>query len=348
MIRTAAVSLSLLIAAFAFADTPRIIDVDPIFVPPQGGLVIVTYAGVTQWCPGIDLCQPQAFLDGQEVPIVARLASGVSVLLPAHAVGTSATFTLRGSTFVAATTTLHYGLGVEYERVLLPLAPQQLAGANGSSWLVTATLMNASNDVINFLGPFEEPPGIVPSPHRPNIAPGQVVPLTVLRRHDGGDGLFVAVPSFAADDVTFASRVADVSRTAQTLGTEVPVARERDYKNKVVLLDVPNDPRYRSTLRVYGFADDVQSVRIRIFDFAGSEAFVDEVRTMIGVVHHAVPPSAFPPDYPAYLQLPLDTWPLAGHGNLRIEVTSTISVKLWGFVSVTNNDTQQVTLITPQ
>jgi len=46
--------------------------------------------------------------------------------------------------------------------------------------------------------------------------------------------------------------VRDLSRQAEAFGTEVPVVREKDWKRgSLGLLNVPSDPRFRITLRVY-------------------------------------------------------------------------------------------------
>jgi hypothetical protein len=171
----------------------------------------------------------------------------------------------------------------------------------------------------------------------------------MLDRGPYGDGAFLAIPKFSVESIAFEIRVADISRQSQTLGTEVPVARERNYRKKIVLLDLPNDARYRTMLRVYGFSDDIENIRVRIFGLGDSEPLVDEVRVTSGTIHHAAPPSALPPYYPAYLQLPLELWPiLAASGPLRVELTTDNGSLLWAFASISNNDTQQVTLVTPQ
>jgi hypothetical protein len=352
MLRTVAVSLlSLIVVSSALADTPRILDVEPALIPRDGGSVIVTYSGFSRICSGFDeLCAPQAALDGANVPRIAfdNPNGRMTIAVPAHAAG-SATLTLTGTQGEQSSTTIHYATGDDYERVLLPLGLQKTPGANGSLWSVTAMARNAGDQISEFLAPFVTGGITTPTPPQ-HVGPGGT-PVLNLSYSQIGDGVFFTVSKFAVNDFAFEERVADTSRIAQTAGTEIPVVRERDYRTKVVLLDVPNDTRYRGMLRIYGFSDDIEHVRVRIFTLNGSDPLVDEVHDTSGVIHHAAPPSAFPPPHPAYLQLPLTTWPalaLAGSNSLRIEVTAENGAKLWGFVSITNNDTQQVTVVSPQ
>lgn len=123
-------------------------------------------------------------------------------------------------------------------------------------------------------------------------------------------GLALQVPRNEAPDLAFSLRVRDTSRQAEGWGTRVPVVREKDlfHDAYVTLLDVPVDPKYRVKVRVYAFG-----------------AF-------------------YQPD-PYYREFDVP----AGAADER----STINVQLpegsygWAFATVTNNETQQVTIVTP-
>lgn len=163
-----------------------------------------------------------------------------------------------------------------------------------------------------------------------------------------------------AQDVQFALRVRDLSRQSESWGAEVPVVRERDYRTSTFdLVDVPLLSSFRPTIRVYDVDPDrgAAQVRIRIY----------------GTTHRTMPfepfPNAAPPDklvfettrdfsytaigtgvlnYPGYFEL-ADIRSLApGFATARIEIEPlTQGHRYWAMASITNNDTQQVTLVTP-
>jgi len=148
--------------------------------------------------------------------------------------------------------------------------------------------------------------------------------------------------------MTFESRIQDISRQAQTWGTEIRVVREREFTTQPVLLvNVPMDGRFRLMLRVYdidGRADAV--VRVEVFPFGSSP---------VGQVDLALaPPSGRHPRYkPSYVQyedlrglIPPGFNPGAVVG---VRITPlTPGLRIWAFISVTNNETQHVTTVTPQ
>ncbi|MGZ5494745.1 MAG: hypothetical protein ACXWHG_14165, partial [Thermoanaerobaculia bacterium] len=105
-------------------------------------------------------------------------------------------------------------------------------------------------------------------------------------------------------------------------------------------LNVPTDSRYRVALRLYRI-DDRSTLRIRIRQmFSKDSPLVDDDIALSPVGTHRV----------AYIGDLIAAYPqLGGKGALRIDVdTSVPSRSSWGFVSVTNNQTQHVTVISPQ
>ena len=135
------------------------------------------------------------------------------------------------------------------------------------------------------------------------------------------------------------------------------------------LLDVTVDPRFRSTLRIYRFdtfTDFPPAVRVRIYDLCGlspidrncSSAPFAETTLVLRKTEND-------PNHPdfamignlvdAFPQLtnvqPIDLPPLNYFrpAAVRIEIEPlTADLRFWAFVSVTNNETQHVTVITPQ
>jgi hypothetical protein len=153
-----------------------------------------------------------------------------------------------------------------------------------------------------------------------------------------------------ADSLHLASRIRDTSRQAQTAGTEVPVVRERDFRSRLRFMNVPVDSRYRVMLRLWSIGDH---------PFGNNPPFIV-----------AVPVSLLSTEVP-YLPISMTRIPGTTMSFGSIDVTSlltrtpanpnTLQVypsgysdavplafpRIWGMLSITNNDTQQVTIVSP-
>jgi hypothetical protein len=228
-----------------------------------------------------------------------------------------------------------------FERILIPVILEG-PGAFGAQWITDAWIENAEDyDVRFFRAPFATLPcGI---PEGCDVPP---IPKRSTRRIESQwpTGVFI-YPERGAD-VRLNVLVRDLSRQAEALGTEVPVVREDDWKSgKFGLLNVPADPRFRVSLRVY-FEENPQFgfffLPVRITRMTDDISIVE---TTIGLdfAHNGIIPAAgFIADIGTQLGIPAGT-------PLRIEVgPAPGGVKIWGFASVTNNTTQHVTVISPQ
>ena len=138
-------------------------------------------------------------------------------------------------------------------------------------------------------------------------------------------------------------RVRDTSRQATSQGVEVPVVRRSDFTNdSLVLLGVPADPRFRKRLRIYGLPmrDAVVNVAIN--------------GTGVGDVFLAPSMTLFEPSYAEFTDfptnLPADSFMRVSliMGKLPDGTIPPSTPPIWGFISVTNNDTQEITVISPQ
>jgi hypothetical protein len=138
-------------------------------------------------------------------------------------------------------------------------------------------------------------------------------------------------------------RVRDTTRQASSHGVEVPVVKRSDFTNdSLVLLGVPADPRFRKRLRVY-------SLPMR-------EGFVNVDINGVGVGQVFFTPSTslFEPSYGEFTDFPAS---LPADSFMRVRLfmgrlpDGTIppnTPPFWGLISVTNNDTQEITVISPQ
>ena len=263
--------------------------------------------------------------------------------------GEGETVIVRGFSFHDATEGLE-----NYAQYLVPITGETIAGANGSQWKGELTLFNGSAHNALLSGKFA-PPGVItpPIPDAEMLAP-QKTSKPLLYGSGVTAGAFLYVPKPLAGDVRKSLRIRDLSRNANSWGTEIPIVGIDEAANTITLIDIPTDPQYRATLRIYHWSAYPGVARVTIY--APDRA---EPVSQFDLQSHA----PYPPDpavdmpfYPSYAQVDLLTPAVRAAGPaIRVEIYNygdnpRISPPLppiWAFVSVTNNDTQQVTVMTP-
>lgn len=228
-----------------------------------------------------------------------------------------------------------------HERVLLPLFTAPITGQHGSEFRSEFLMMNRSNEPLvgyglefvcpvlcggDFLRTFTLEPDFIETDFVRTGNPGQ----------------FVFLPTARMADVVMQMRAYDVSREATNFGTEIPVVRAQDMRaDEITFIDVPTDSRFRNTLRIY--STHQQPMHVTIEGAAG--VLVDQV------VHLSWPKNQFDPAYAAFVQFPADA------GPVRVRIWSALPEivtppgtvpDFWAFITVTNNDTQHITVISPQ
>ena len=250
----------------------------------------------------------------------------------------------RGEVVPAALTFAYTGPPplAEFERLLLPVFVPPLQGAFGSEFRTTfhASAKHAATIPLFGLKPSCRPVMCVPDAEDDaavfvgaNGAPDLVA--------NGTPGRFVYVPKENLRSLAANLRAADTSRAAHNFGTELPIVREGDFAEDVIVLNgVPTDPRFRNTLRVYAAS--------------GTAVFI-EIESVPGSIRLDLrkndPEDPFEPAYGVFTAFPV------GLGQVRVTITGQTAfgpsppiylAPIWGFISVTNNDTQMITTITPQ
>jgi len=236
-----------------------------------------------------------------------------------------------------------------FERVLLPIFLQPIFGAHGSEFVTDFQAYNRSELPILMYGlqhecdalPCYGPPdgGLYFAP-RWGLAGSDV-------QYGGNPGAFVYVPRSQANDLAMQLRVYDVSREATNFGTEIPVVREDDLIfADITLLGVPTDARFRNTLRIYGTWGWNVIVRIE-----GAGGYLAE-----HVVTLSESQTPYDPAYGVFTAFPNDIGPV--RVTIDIEPPDCCIIDplpplpsppaIWGFITVTNNDTQHITVISPQ
>ncbi len=343
---------TLLFSAAAALASPIITSVTPPSGPVTGGVSVTIHgSGFSNTCPpqlgcstgpiviafGSFIASSTQFIDANTITAVTPInfPGAVTVFLsqPSDSAQLRDAFTYVGNTSDA------------FDRLLLPLMLPPVYGAYGSLFVTNLALWNASNSAMPVYRLFGPCPPITCAPAAYGALPPRPLETSTDFSFNGtpaSPGVFLYVPKGSADFLAAELRVQDISRQAQTWGTEIPIVRDRDFHaGMIALLDLPNDDRFRMTLRVYG--DQAGTVRVRV------------VRTMppSGVLNDFVlqlaPGAALDPAYAsfsAFPPAPITAGPAAP--RLRVEIDPvTNGLRIWAFISVTNNETQHITLITP-
>jgi hypothetical protein len=96
------------------------------------------------------------------------------------------------------------------------------------------------------------------------IDPG-LPPLFFDLRYADSVAVFLHVERPYQDAITIQSRIRDVSRSASTAGTQVPVPPESALRGGPLrLTNIPVDGRFRDTLRVYALPDEVTEGEVEV------------------------------------------------------------------------------------
>jgi hypothetical protein len=238
----------------------------------------------------------------------------------------------------------------EFERVLLPVVVQGvIPGAYGSLWVGELTLHNSSRLSVQ-TDPM--PCELQSVPCQGLIAANSVVhfrPSTGEQKGTAVRPVFMYIPTIVAKEIHLHLTIRDISRANESDGIELPIVRESEFRTeKISLLDIPVR-EFRTTLRLYNGSDAPTHVRVRVFDLESQSALVDRVvgiaaaqLTENGNGHFLQPGFAELGDLIAEAQQRKP-----GLEQTRIEIDPS-NVAVWGFASITNNSTQQVSLVTPQ
>jgi hypothetical protein len=233
----------------------------------------------------------------------------------------------------------------ELERILLPVAASG-PGPNAARFETEILITNAGDEAVPVSGDATYYWSGISPPPIPYVQPHTTGTFTdMLSDAQYHTGAFIYVPARMARDVITKVRIHDTSRDDAAFGVEIPVVSDLDFAATVRLAGIPTDPRFRSTLRVYAYdALNFGPVTLRVRD-AADGTLLATVPVALDAVRGAEVL------FPASAQLSLDSIiaPLRSHPRLRIDIADSDAIRpIWGFVSITNNQTQEITLVTPQ
>ena len=310
-------------------------DIHPFAVPvqPSGLKLRVTSGALIN----------RVFIDGVEVPpaTFTREEEGVTFPAPAHAPGlVNVEVEIDGGARIALPASLYYydhTAPVDdsvFERILFPVLFES-AGAHGSHWVSEAAIANKKPW---FIETFNEvvPYVCIDYPCGERHAPGSSIAFSGAGYPQG---VALMVPRAESENLAFSLRIRDTARQAEGYGTQVPVVRERDMfsNGDLTLLDIPVDARYRVKLRIYAFDSGAFPVFVMVDSgrYAVDVHYVPLSRSCSGLECEAIP-------WYGELDLP------PGEPNERVNLYFGVGIDApaWAFASITNNETQQVTIVT--
>ena len=327
-----------LLATFLFATSAlaqSVTSITPSSGPVTGGtMVTIRGSGFSDSCSPASCYTSFDYVPALSVRFVDD--NTVTAITPPHPPGSAMVFSAgRVTTFI-----YEGDPGEVFDAVLLPIFVPLTAGANGSQFFTTFSIWSIAGPDMLVFGIGIGCHGAVDCFPEPNVL------TTILRARQGsaerflrptGDpGAVIWMPKSSYEQIAASLRVADISRQQDSFGTRIPIVPGREFRSDiVVLLDVPVTARFRDMLRVYSL-DAQTSVRVRVIRSDSTridQEFDLDLRDPADVYH------------PAYAQFSQFTT----EDNVRIEIEPlTTGKRIWAFVSVTNNETQQITVIAPR
>ncbi|HXI12043.1 MAG TPA: IPT/TIG domain-containing protein [Thermoanaerobaculia bacterium] len=370
MYRKSLVFACLVWSSTALAQLPPVIrGIAPASSPVTGGtLVTITGDRLRVEC-ATGLCRGPAVSFGSvSATVVANDEHSITVIAPPHSVGSVDIFLMRafdGHAAAVASQAFTYQPKTgkfSYERFLIPTLIQEpagLPGAFGSLWQTVLTIFDPygpqmratqSPDADCAIPCISQATGMAYATPVFSVGPGGSAFLYLER---APQALF---PDVSGAEQFFANlRVRDLSRQSQTAGTEIPLVRDRNAKVRVInLLNVPTDRRFRRKVRVFEF-EGINGTAVlatlyskapgiglplgtKRLTLSGATINEDGYVTRPAAAEFDITPEEFPM--------------LVGEDNIRVELTTTAfpttATRIWGYVTIVNNETQHVTLVTPQ
>lgn len=234
-----------------------------------------------------------------------------------------------------------------HERFLVPLYGPPISGAYGSRWGVETWVRYSGAEDTQVIPRLNvcSVTCTVFYPLHPGEAPVQIQPAYA------GSSLLLHVDRRLAAGFHFSSRLRDLAR-ADGSGTEVPVIHEsRMSAAPVHLLNVPLDRGSRNMLRVYALPEVLApAVEVRYFRMPRDPFdLTPELLRADRVALQTAPPLEGFLVHPSMIAHGFHDLPeLRDEEGVWLEIVPlTPGLRIWAMVSVTNNATQHVTLVTP-
>lgn len=250
-----------------------------------------------------------------------------------------------------------FGQAEGVDRFLVPLyVDQPLEGAYGSLWVTEFSVVNDSEEAVYIYGWDQVCPILCttePAPPHVTFYPSLAFWAT------GVQGIYVEIPRESVASVSMHLRIRDISRPAISWGAEVPVVHESRARRVIRLLDIPTDSRYRQHLRIYDLtpSEGAQAL-VRVYGvkpetknpiFGGSpgpDRLLYETHVAFALPFGGLGTEG----HPGFAELPLTgLYDAQGFTRVRVQVEAASDAsRIWAFMSLTNNETQQVSVVSPE
>ena len=356
--RFATLVVVLFLSVSAFAVTPRIVSIQPNVLSVRGGTISVKTDGwSTSECGSI--CNLDVVINGVQLPRSALYFFGLelTVHIPPQMLAGPATFELHHpyGPPVVVENGLLFVADDDYESVLLPLSGttrNAAPGAFGSQWKTSTVVVNDSDSAFNIDVPWGDPRLLV-SPALPQFVP--LKPRTTQRLDLALTGpVVVRIPRAIADHVFFQTRAFDASKADTNFGTRVPSVRESEFlRARTTIADVPTADPFRATLRIYSPDGKPRAFRVTLRtqpDYTASPYQQTPPAVASTITELQTTTTALLQGYPYAVPIAELLLPFAGADPVQvvIEPVDDSDAPFYALVSVTNNVTQHVTVLTPR
>lgn len=311
--------------------------------PAHGGIAGGTAVSIT--CPFASCAGAQVSFGAKAAESVTVNGNRIVAITPSHFIGPANVTVRVGSEERVHSSGYTYLSPNEYDSVLLPsFTAREIGGAFGSRWVIEHGMFNGNDVALE--------PGIdfFHTTTSASLPARAVSPVPTEEPFNRAPNWMVHVRRPLSDSVRYALRVRDLSRAEATWGTELPVVRERDFATRVQLFDVPLQPRFRQTLRIYALPEGrlcCNELTVRFYPMNTATALHEmtvalrDAEVGAGSREFPMQPETTEIDFLGGIAQ------LAGHDRVRVEIESATR-KIWAYVSVTNNETQHVTVVSPQ
>ncbi|MFL6246372.1 MAG: IPT/TIG domain-containing protein [Thermoanaerobaculia bacterium] len=346
-------------------DPFRVLSITPASGPITGGTAVTIQLDDIPFCTD-PVTDPGLIFGGIAAPTVGEdyVNNTITAITPAHPAGTVSVVVMLscGGPPVTLQSGFTYNNDADpnpaYEKVLFPVFFFG-SGAHGSQWATRISVYNAGQSTVTVPNPvfFGDPicPAGCGCGPLATIPPGATGELC--GQFADPAGLMFYAPEVAASDLHYHARAFDTSRATENAGTEIPTVREHEFRtDPIVLLNLPLDDRFRLGLRIYNpDQHDGAQVKMQVLSVDNGAIFGERTFTL---------------DYPIVTILP-DPWPnrpaYVNIGNLHtivreilgtsagsvprfhIKLTPvTAGIRFWAFATITNNETQLITTVSPQ
>jgi len=231
-------------------------------------------------------------------------------------------------------------------------------GAFGSQWRTTVVVNNLSDSQLSGNGVmFRTVCSIPEGCSTPQVEPGQ---FGSIESPQAPNGILLYPTAEQAEKVAFSAHFASFPRQAFTGGSELPIVREKDFRPELLTLPyvtfgTGGTSFVRSRLRIYTL-DGQSSVSVRVELRPWFFPTTPPTFTKIVRLTPATGGTPNAPLFPAFAQVDLQlefsgAVLQAGAWNISLvplPIASGDVPRIWAFVTVTDNATQDVTVHRPQ